>query len=46
MNMNKLNVQWRSVLREVKAKELRKDIEILHQTFERVVDCKDNVIKV
>ncbi|XP_056418228.1 dynein regulatory complex subunit 2 [Hyla sarda] len=45
MNLNKLNVQWRSVLREVKAKELRKDIEILHQTFERVVDCKDNVIK-
>ncbi|KAM3933625.1 dynein regulatory complex subunit 2 [Leptodactylus fuscus] len=45
MNLNKLNVQWRAVLREVKAKELRKDIEILHQTFERVVDCKDNVIK-
>ncbi|XP_066441838.1 dynein regulatory complex subunit 2 [Eleutherodactylus coqui] len=45
INLNKLNVQWRAVLREVKAKELRKDIEILHQTFERVVDCKDNVIK-
>ncbi|KAM5179461.1 dynein regulatory complex subunit 2 [Mantella aurantiaca] len=45
INLNKLNVQWRAVLREVKAKELRKDIEILSQTFERVVDCKNNVIK-
>ncbi|XP_044141893.1 dynein regulatory complex subunit 2 [Bufo gargarizans] len=45
INMNKLNVQWRAVLREVKATELRRDIEILHQTFERVVDCKDHVIK-
>ncbi|XP_053313634.1 dynein regulatory complex subunit 2 [Spea bombifrons] len=45
INLNKLNAQWRNVLREVKTKELRKDIEILSQTFERVVDCKDNVIK-
>ncbi|XP_069086598.1 dynein regulatory complex subunit 2 [Pleurodeles waltl] len=45
INLNKLNVQWRNVLREAKAKELRKDIEILSQTFERVVDCKDSVIK-
>ncbi|CAH2224266.1 dynein regulatory complex subunit 2 [Pelobates cultripes] len=45
INLNKLNVQWRSVLREVKTKELQKDIEILSQTFERVVDCKDSVIK-
>ncbi|XP_038608912.1 dynein regulatory complex subunit 2 [Tachyglossus aculeatus] len=45
LNLNKINTQWRSVLREVKATELRKDIEILCQTFERVVDCKDSVIK-
>ncbi|KAM9321401.1 dynein regulatory complex subunit 2 [Gastrophryne carolinensis] len=45
INLNKLNVQWRAVLRQVKAKELRKDIEILSQTFERVVDCKNHVIK-
>ncbi|XP_018417380.1 PREDICTED: coiled-coil domain-containing protein 65 [Nanorana parkeri] len=45
INLNKLNVQWRAVLREVKAKELRKDIEILSQTFERVVDCKNSVVK-
>lgn len=46
VNLHKINLQWRTVLREVKARELRKDIEILSQTFERVVDCKDNVIKV
>ncbi|XP_062979205.1 dynein regulatory complex subunit 2 [Elgaria multicarinata webbii] len=45
VNMHKINLQWRTVLREVKARELRKDIEILSQTFERVVDCKDSVIK-
>ncbi|XP_036617787.1 dynein regulatory complex subunit 2 [Trichosurus vulpecula] len=45
LNLNKINTQWRTILREVKAKELRKDIEILSQTFERVVDCKDSVIK-
>ncbi|XP_054831288.1 dynein regulatory complex subunit 2 isoform X1 [Eublepharis macularius] len=45
LNMNKITLQWRTVLREVKARELRKDIEILSQTFERVVDCKDSVIK-
>lgn len=46
VNLHKITLQWRTVLREVKARELRKDIEILSQTFERVVDCKDNVIKV
>uniref|UniRef100_A0A8C4WB16 Dynein regulatory complex subunit 2 n=1 Tax=Gopherus evgoodei TaxID=1825980 RepID=A0A8C4WB16_9SAUR len=46
LNLNKINLQWRTVLREVKARELRKDIEILSQTFERVVDCKDSVIQV
>ncbi|XP_056654313.1 dynein regulatory complex subunit 2 [Monodelphis domestica] len=45
LNLNKINTQWRMVLREVKARELRKDIEILSQTFERVVDCKNSVIK-
>ncbi|XP_047642458.1 dynein regulatory complex subunit 2 [Phacochoerus africanus] len=45
MNLNKINTQWRTVLREVKTRELHKDIEILSQTFERVVDCKDSVIK-
>ena len=43
--MNKLNHQWRNIMREAKAKELKKDIEILSQTFERVVDRKESVIK-
>jgi len=45
VNMNKLNQQWRQLMREAKSDELRKDIEILSQTFERVVDRKDSVIK-
>jgi len=44
-NINKLNHQWRNIMREAKSKELKKDIEILSQTFERVVDRKDSVIK-
>ena len=28
-----------------KAQELRKDIEILSQTFERIVDRKDSILK-
>ena len=31
-------------MREAKSKELKKDIEILSQTFERVVDRKKSVI--
>lgn len=45
LNLRKINTQWRAVLREVKTKELQKDIQILSQTFERVIDCKDSVIK-
>ena len=44
-NMNKFNHQWRNIMRESKANELKKDIEILSQTFERVVDRKESVIK-
>ena len=32
-------------MREAKSKELKKDIEILSQTFERVVDRKESVCK-
>ncbi|NXP09244.1 DRC2 protein, partial [Thinocorus orbignyianus] len=45
LNLHKLNTQWRAVLRETKEKELRQDILILSQTFERVMDCKDSVIQ-
>lgn len=44
-NLNKLNHQWRNIMREAKSKELKKDIEILSQTFERVVDRKESVCK-
>ena len=37
-NMNRLNHQFRTMMRTSKSKELTKDIEILSQTFERVVD--------
>nr|XP_005991515.1 PREDICTED: coiled-coil domain-containing protein 65 [Latimeria chalumnae] len=46
INLNKINQQWRMIMRESKSKELKRDIEILSQTFERVVDRKDSVIKV
>ncbi|XP_053492848.1 dynein regulatory complex subunit 2-like [Ictalurus furcatus] len=45
VNLHKLNQQWRSNLRQARAAELREDFAILRQTFERVVDCKNNVIK-
>jgi hypothetical protein len=44
-NLNKLDHQWRTIMREAKSKELKKDLEILSQTFERVVDRKESVIK-
>ncbi|NWH43379.1 DRC2 protein, partial [Fregata magnificens] len=45
LNLHKLITQWRAVLRETKDEELRQDIEILSQTFARVMDCKDSVIE-
>ena len=44
-NLNKINYQWRSIMRDAKAKELLKDIEIMSQTFERIIDRKDTVIR-
>ncbi|CAM9944741.1 unnamed protein product, partial [Bubo scandiacus] len=43
--LHELRTRWRAVLREAKAKALRRDIEILSQTFARVMDCKDSVIE-
>ncbi|KAL2091084.1 hypothetical protein ACEWY4_013347 [Coilia grayii] len=45
VNLHKLTQQWRTVMRQTRATELRRDISILSQTFERVVDRKDSVIK-
>ncbi|KAI4902996.1 hypothetical protein NFI96_012023 [Prochilodus magdalenae] len=45
INRHKLTQQWRAVLRQTRAAELRRDIEIFCQTFERVLDRKDSVVK-
>lgn len=44
-NLNRLCYQWRAIMRDAKTKELIKDIEVLSQTFERVIDSKDAIIK-
>ncbi|KAM6106288.1 dynein regulatory complex subunit 2 [Pterocles gutturalis] len=43
--LRQLQAQWREVLRQAKAAELRRDVQILSQTFGRVMDCKDSVIE-
>ncbi|XP_018531430.1 dynein regulatory complex subunit 2 [Lates calcarifer] len=45
VNLLKLNEGWRSILRQTRAAELRKDITVLSQTFERQLDGLNNVIK-
>jgi len=45
ISLKKLDEQWRTILRKIKADDLRKEISILHQTFERMLDRKDAVIK-
>jgi len=44
-NSIKLQNQWRVMMREAKSNGLRKDIEILSQSFERVIDSKDAILK-
>lgn len=43
-NFTKLQNQWRVIMREGKSNELKKDIEILSQTFERIIDRKDAIL--
>jgi flagellar motor switch protein FliG len=46
--LERLSCQYYDItfdMREAKSKELRKEIEILSQTFERIVDRKDATIK-
>ncbi|RMB90567.1 hypothetical protein DUI87_33029 [Hirundo rustica rustica] len=43
--LHKVHTAWRLALRRTKDQELRQDIEILSQTFARVMDCKDGVIE-
>ncbi|KAK9529376.1 hypothetical protein VZT92_013474 [Zoarces viviparus] len=45
VNLLKLNEGWRSILRQSRAGELRGDVEVLSQTFERQRDVLDNVVK-
>ncbi|KAM8990404.1 dynein regulatory complex subunit 2 [Ara ararauna] len=44
-SLHKLQAQWRAVLREAKAAELRRDVLILSRAFARVMDRKDSVIE-
>ena len=43
-SLTKINDQWRTLMREAKTKELRKELEVLSQTIERVIDRKNSVI--
>ncbi|XP_037342063.2 dynein regulatory complex subunit 2 [Pungitius pungitius] len=44
-NLLKLNEGWRSILRQGRARELRGDMEVLRQTFERQLDGLDSSVK-
>ncbi|KAM9341597.1 dynein regulatory complex subunit 2 [Symphorus nematophorus] len=45
VNLLKLNEGWRSILRQTRDAELRNDVTVLSQTFERHLDALDNSIK-
>ncbi|XP_077586868.1 dynein regulatory complex subunit 2-like [Stigmatopora nigra] len=45
LNRIKINQVWREVLRQARSRQLRDDIIILGQTFQRRVDALDDVIK-
>nr|XP_046269293.1 dynein regulatory complex subunit 2 isoform X1 [Scatophagus argus] len=45
VNLLKLNEGWRSILRQTRAAELRNDITVLSQTFERHLDGLDGIMK-
>ncbi|XP_011177873.2 dynein regulatory complex subunit 2 [Zeugodacus cucurbitae] len=45
LNMAKINQEWRSILRQVKVQELRKDMVELQKFFQERLDRKDGVIK-
>uniref|UniRef100_A0A7N8XWG5 Dynein regulatory complex subunit 2 n=1 Tax=Mastacembelus armatus TaxID=205130 RepID=A0A7N8XWG5_9TELE len=46
LNQLKLNEGWRTILRQTRAAELRKDISVVSQTFERQLDGLCSVVKV
>ncbi|XP_020510308.1 dynein regulatory complex subunit 2 [Labrus bergylta] len=45
VNLLKLNDGWRSILRQTRSNELRKDIVVMQQSFERQLDALDNITK-
>ncbi|KAM7376453.1 hypothetical protein PAMP_006186 [Pampus punctatissimus] len=45
VNLLKLNEGWRVILRQTRAAELRKDVTVLSQTFERQLDGLQSIIK-
>merc|ERR1711973_305081 len=45
LNNRKLTEKWRTIMRQTKSAELKREIEILSQTFERIMDRKDAVIQ-
>ena len=46
MNAAKLHMNWRSVMRNAKAEELRGAVSALAQRFERAIDRRDLLIQV
>lgn len=44
ISVSKLNQQWRQIMRKVKAEQLRKELEILNQSFERMLDRKNATV--
>ncbi|XP_056122009.1 dynein regulatory complex subunit 2-like [Rhinichthys klamathensis goyatoka] len=44
-NVAKLRQQWRAISTQAETAELRDDISVLSQSFEKVLDCKDKIIK-
>ncbi|XP_004537655.1 coiled-coil domain-containing protein 65 [Ceratitis capitata] len=45
LNMAKINQEWRSILRQVKVQELRKEMEELQKFFQERLDRKYRIIK-
>ncbi|XP_023687004.2 dynein regulatory complex subunit 2 [Paramormyrops kingsleyae] len=45
VNRLKLTQQWRTVLRKARVEELYRDVAVLSQTFERILDHKDSIVK-
>lgn len=46
MNDVKIHNQWRRIMRMAKTEDLKQDIEILSQSYDRSVDRKDALIQV